>query len=147
MVEASRRLTRRPEQGKLGGVCEGLAEYMDVDVTLVRLAWVCLSIVPGVIVGGLLAYAAAWLIIPEADGPAVAATGRRLKRSRTNRMIAGVCGGVADYFNTDPTVVRLLLVVLSIWPGAIIMGVLFYLLAWLVMPDGDALPGAQTVHA
>ena len=42
---ASRRLVRLPAYGKLGGVCAGLAEYLDADVTLVRLAWVTGTVV------------------------------------------------------------------------------------------------------
>jgi phage shock protein C len=59
-----RRLTRLPAEGQIGGVCAGMAAYFNADVTLVRLAWVILSVVPGAIVGGLIAYAAAWLILP-----------------------------------------------------------------------------------
>ena len=46
-------------------------------------------------------------------------------------MIAGVCGGVAEYFNTDPTVVRLLWVLITALGGA---GVLLYIILWIVMP-------------
>jgi phage shock protein PspC (stress-responsive transcriptional regulator) len=51
---------------KLAGVCGGLAEYLDVDPTIVRLIWVALSVVPGGFVGGALAYFLAWVIIPKA---------------------------------------------------------------------------------
>ena len=63
---------------------------------------------------------------------------RRLMRSVTDRRIAGVCGGIADYLNVDSTIVRLAWVVLSIWPGAIICGVLAYAVAWLVIPAPPA---------
>ena len=53
---------------KLAGVCGGLAEYLDVDATIVRLIWVALSVVPGGFVGGALAYFLAWIIIPKAPG-------------------------------------------------------------------------------
>ncbi|HEY5529193.1 MAG TPA: PspC domain-containing protein [Thermoleophilia bacterium] len=56
---------------------------------------------------------------------------RRLYRSRTEKMIAGVCGGVAEYFNTDPTIVRLLWVLITLLGGA---GVLLYIVLWIVMP-------------
>ena len=61
-----RRLTRSRANGNIAGVCAGIAEYFEVDVVLVRVAWVVFSIVPGAIIGGVLAYLAAWLIIPEA---------------------------------------------------------------------------------
>ncbi|MBL8202367.1 MAG: PspC domain-containing protein [Chromatiales bacterium] len=62
---------------------------------------------------------------------------RRLSRSRTNKMIAGVCGGIAEYFDWDPTVVRLAYVLLSILSVAF-PGVLVYLVLWLITPLADA---------
>lgn len=50
---------------KLGGVCGGLAEYLNVDPTIVRLIWVGLSVVPGGLIGGAIAYLLAWIIIPK----------------------------------------------------------------------------------
>lgn len=57
---------------------------------------------------------------------------KRLYRSRDNRMIAGVCGGIAHYFNLDPTVVRLIFVVAILFAGSAILA---YLIAWLVVPE------------
>ena len=136
-----RRLVRRPDEGRISGVCTGMAEYFDTDVTLVRLAWVILTLVPGAVLGGLIAYAAAWLIIPAAAGPAPArVSGRRLTRSTTDRQVAGVCGGLAAYFGIDSTVMRLIWAILTIMPGAIVFGVVAYLIAWLIMPDGASPP-------
>lgn len=129
-----RRLTRSQTGGKIAGVCAGLASYFDVDVVLVRAAWVVFSIVPGAIIGGVLAYLAAWLVIPEGTGPATAPHGRRLTRSATDRKIAGVCGGLAEYFGVDATPIRLLWVIGSILCGAVIGGVIAYLIAWLIIP-------------
>jgi phage shock protein C len=56
---------------------------------------------------------------------------KRLQRSRTERMIAGVCGGVAEYFEVDPTLVRLIWVAITVMAGA---GILLYLIMWVVMP-------------
>jgi phage shock protein C len=58
---------------------------------------------------------------------------KRLYRSSSERMIAGVCGGLAEYFNIDPTVVRLLSVAAAFYclPGA----VLAYLLVMLIVPE------------
>jgi hypothetical protein len=47
MAAIQKRLTRLPASGRIAAVCSGLSDYFEVDVTLVRLAWVVLSIVPG----------------------------------------------------------------------------------------------------
>jgi len=58
-----------------------------------------------------------------------------LYRSRQHKMIAGVCGGIADWLGWDPTVVRVLYVVVSIVSVAF-PGILCYLLLWIIMPKG-----------
>jgi phage shock protein PspC (stress-responsive transcriptional regulator) len=104
-------------------------------VTLIRLAWVALTIVPGVLIGGIVAYAVAWAVIPVADsGERRAFSGARLERSQSDRQIGGVCGGLASYFVVDSTIVRLVAVVLAIYPGAVVGGVVAYLVAWFIIP-------------
>ena len=61
-----KQLTLSATDKKLAGVCGGLAEYLDVDSTIVRLIWVALSVVPGGFIGGAVAYLIAWIIIPKA---------------------------------------------------------------------------------
>ena len=58
---------------------------------------------------------------------------RRLYRSKRQRMIAGICGGIAEYFNIDPTLVRLGAAIL-LFSG---VGILPYLIAWVIIPDED----------
>jgi phage shock protein PspC (stress-responsive transcriptional regulator) len=58
----------------------------------------------------------------------------RLTRSATDKKVAGICGGLAEYFGVDATPIRLLWVVLSIFCGAVIGGVIAYLVAWLIIP-------------
>ena len=65
---------------------------------------------------------------------------RKLYRSRTNCQIAGVCGGLAEYFDLDPLLVRILMVVFALATGA---GFLFYILAWLFIPEEPALEGNE----
>lgn len=60
-------------------------------------------------------------------------TDGRLRRSRSDKMIAGVIGGLARYFGFDPTIARVLYVILSIVSVAF-PGILVYILLWLVMP-------------
>ena len=138
-MSSPKSLYRRSSAGRIAGVCAGIAEYLDVGVTLVRLVWVVLSIVPGCLVGGVLAYIAAWLIMPDSAGPAIVEDGsRRLTRSRTDRMLGGVCGGLAEYLGVDSTAVRVVWVILTIIPGAILLGVFAYLVAWLIVPEAPA---------
>ncbi|MGI6224065.1 MAG: PspC domain-containing protein [Prevotella sp.] len=57
---------------------------------------------------------------------------KRLYRS-ADRMLGGVCGGIAEYFDVDPTIVRILYVVLTF--GTAFSGILVYLLLWLIVPE------------
>ena len=134
-VSAPKRLFRRSSSGRVAGVCAGIAEYLDADVTLVRLLWIVLSIVPGSLIGGLVAYLVAWIIMPDAGPAPEVPEHRRLTRSLTDRKIAGVCGGLADYFHLDPTAVRVAWAILAVVPGAIVFGVIAYLVAWFIMPE------------
>ena len=137
-TEAPRRFVRVPDEGKIAGVCAGLAAYFDTDVTIVRLVWVILSIIPGVFIGGLVAYIAAWILAPVASPQDHRPLGRRLARSETDKQIAGVCGGLAEYFGLDSTIVRLAAVIIAIYPGAVIGGIVAYLIAWFIMPSRPA---------
>ena len=56
-----------------------------------------------------------------------------LRRSRKHKMIAGVCGGIAEWLGWDPTVVRILYVVVS-FVSVAVPGILAYLVLWLIMP-------------
>ena len=60
---------------------------------------------------------------------------RRLLKSRADRMLDGVCGGVAEYFGLDSTLVRLAWVLLALVGG---MGILLYIAAMIIMPAGSA---------
>ena len=60
---------------------------------------------------------------------------KKLRRSN-EKMIAGVCAGLAHYFDLDPTVIRIVYVLLSIFTA--FAGVLVYLILWLIMPKEQA---------
>jgi phage shock protein PspC (stress-responsive transcriptional regulator) len=66
-----------------------------------------------------------------------------LKRSRQHRLIAGVCGGIAEWLGWDPTVVRALYVVISILSVAF-PGILVYVLLWLIMPRAPDACGSSS---
>jgi len=56
---------------------------------------------------------------------------KRVYRSRTDRKIAGVCGGLAKYFDIDPVIIRLFWVLLLLLGGT---GFILYIIAWIVIP-------------
>jgi phage shock protein C len=60
-----------------------------------------------------------------------------LHRSRRHRMIAGVCGGIAEWLGWRPTVVRILYVVVSVLSAAF-PGILAYVILWILMPKASA---------
>jgi phage shock protein PspC (stress-responsive transcriptional regulator) len=60
---------------------------------------------------------------------------RKLYRSRTNRMLGGVCGGIGEYLGLDPTLIRLLWVFFGLAYGA---GILVYILAWIIIPENPS---------
>ncbi len=57
-----------------------------------------------------------------------------LRRSTSNRMLAGVCGGLAEWLGWDPTVLRIVYVIVSIVSAAF-PGILAYILLWILMPE------------
>lgn len=66
----------------------------------------------------------------------------RLRRSATESMVAGVCGGIAEYFNIDPVIVRLIFVVVTLTSG---LGLPAYLILWVVMPRAPSTGAQQPV--
>jgi len=60
--------------------------------------------------------------------------GKRLLRSKKNRMIAGVCAGIGNYFDIDPTVIRLVWVLFCFF--SLGFGALAYVIAWVIIPEG-----------
>jgi phage shock protein C len=73
---------------------------------------------------------------PEGAAPSVPpgyAPHKRLVRSTNDRKIAGVCAGVADYFDMDPTIVRVVWLLATLIPGP---NILAYIIMWIAVPEG-----------
>ncbi len=67
---------------------------------------------------------------------------KRLYRSRTNKVISGVCGGLGEYFEVDPVLVRVVAVILAFTTGVAVIG---YIIAWIIVPQREYHPEtAQT---
>jgi len=62
--------------------------------------------------------------------------GTKLRRSRSNKVFAGVVGGIARYFGMDATLARVLYVVASVISAAF-PGILVYIVLWVILPEGD----------
>ena len=60
---------------------------------------------------------------------------KELRRSRSNRVIAGVCGGIGQYLGTDPVAIRLAVILLMFLAG---MPLVVYLIMWLIIPEEDS---------
>lgn len=69
---------------------------------------------------------------PAGAGADAGSTRTRICRSRTNRSIAGICGGLAEYFRADPTLVRLLTLFLILFGG---LSIWAYIICWIVIPE------------
>lgn len=65
---------------------------------------------------------------------------QRLYRSESDRMLGGVCGGFAEVYDVDPTLVRLAIVAFTLAGGS---GILLYLIAWLVIPSESEVKGKK----
>ena len=66
----------------------------------------------------------------------------RLRRSKSNKMIAGVIGGLARYFGFDPTLARVLYVILSVVSVAF-PGLVVYIILWIIMPEEGEVPRSE----
>jgi phage shock protein PspC (stress-responsive transcriptional regulator) len=136
-----RKLYRNKSDKMIGGVCSGLANYFKIDPILVRLAFVlCFSF-------SWIAYIVLWIVLKPKDlGDN---KGRKLYRNKSDKMIGGVCSGLANYFQVDPTLVRVIVVLLaaifstvtySVSPEFIkkswslpVFPIIIYLIFWILM--------------
>lgn len=128
-----KRLYRSMQERKIAGVCGGLGDYFDLDPVFFRLVFLLSILVGGL---GVLAYLVMWIMVPEQEG--ARREGARLRLSATERKIAGVCGGLGQYFELDPVLFRVAFLVLAFIGG---LGILLYLALWLVVPAAEPVPG------
>jgi len=62
---------------------------------------------------------------------------KKLAKSSTNKTISGVCGGIAEYFGMDATLVRIIFAILTIFPGTLWGGIVVYIILAVIMPDAN----------
>jgi len=126
-------LYRDTKYGKIAGVCSGLSEYLDVDVSLIRLIWVIFAIFGG---AGIFIYIIAALIIPRKPENEVEIVvndedDKHLTRDMDNAVIFGVCSGIARHFNMDISIVRIIFLLMGLYFAS---GIFLYLVLALILP-------------
>ena len=141
----NRKLYRSENEKVVGGVCSGLANYFGMDVVIVRIIFV-------VLFGALfLPYLILWIAVPSSASVVIGSTRKKLFRDTEDKIIAGVCSGIANYFGVNVWIPRILFLLpflsfVSKWshwsyfpdffrfsfsPGALII----YIILWLVIPE------------
>lgn len=132
-----KKLFRFPEDKKIAGICVGLGEYFELDPVFFRLFFLASLLFGGL---GALGYLLLWIMVPEKPGaqggPRLA---RRVHLSSTDRKVAGVCGGLGEWLEIDPVLFRVAFIALALMGG---LGVLVYIVLWLLIPRPSAVPAA-----
>jgi phage shock protein PspC (stress-responsive transcriptional regulator) len=126
------KLFRSERYRSIGGVCAGVAIARGYSITLTRLIALFL-LSTGF---GFLLYLVLWLVLPRATSAGISEPlslpHDALQRNPDNRMLAGVCSGLAQYFKLDVSIVRIVYLIAVLCAG---VGVLPYLYAWFAVPQ------------
>ncbi|HEY6241779.1 MAG TPA: PspC domain-containing protein [Burkholderiales bacterium] len=133
-----KKLHRLTEDRKIAGVCSGLGVYFDLDPVFFRLFFLASLLFGGL---GAVAYLLLWVMVPEKTG--AQDENRRVSRlrlSNSDRKIAGVCGGLGEWLEIDPVLFRVAFIVLALLCG---IGILAYVVLWLLIPRPSALPAVN----
>ena len=145
-----KRLFRDENDKVLGGVCSGLANYFNIDVVIARIIFVVL-LFSGV---GFLTYIIMWIAVPSSATTQIGGTRKKLFRDPDEKLIAGVCSGIGNYFGINAWIPRVLFLLpfLSFisrwgrWGGMWDFGdvlrftfsptsLIVYIILWIVIPE------------
>ena len=146
----NKRLFRNENDKVLGGVCSGLANYFNIDVVVTRIIFVIL-LFSGV---GFLTYIIMWIAVPSSATEQIGGTRKKLFRDPDEKIVAGVCSGIGNYFGVNPWIPRVLFLLpflsfLSRWGhwggfwdfGDVIRftfsptSLIVYIILWIVIPE------------
>jgi len=144
-----KRLYRDESDKLLAGVASGLAQYLNLDPSVVRFIFILLVIFGG---SGILLYIILWIVLPSRS--LVSNVRKRLYRDSDDRVISGVCGGLGKYFDINPAIPRIIFaapfifgIITSIGrnffdDGPFFIGsfggstfIIVYILLWIVLPE------------
>ena len=117
---------------KFLGVCGGVADYFNVDPTLIRIAVACLALYTAII-PALVIYVVMSFVFPhQPEDYTNANTAKKLLKSSDNKKLSGVCAGLAKYFGIDATIVRLIFALCVLFIG---FGLTIYIVCLALMPS------------
>ncbi|MCA9407417.1 MAG: PspC domain-containing protein [Candidatus Omnitrophica bacterium] len=125
-----KKLYRLQEDKKIAGVCAGLGAHFDMDPVLFRIIFIVLFMASGI---GILIYLVMWVLVPLQKEVLVKTVNGRKKLylSVSNKKIAGVCGGLGEFFAVDSVFFRVGFVVLFLAAG---IGLALYIMMWMIIP-------------
>jgi phage shock protein PspC (stress-responsive transcriptional regulator) len=130
---APKRLMRDQKRKILGGVCSGLANYMNVDAVWIRLLFALLGFAWGFTI---IVYIVMWILVPGSYELSEIEAGKKMYRDPEHKVLGGVSGGVAAYLNFDIWAVRILFVILAFAAG---LGIFVYIVLWIIVPEAKTL--------
>lgn len=114
-AKGSRHLSRSKKEKVIGGVCGGLSNYFNIDPTIIRIALALITLAWG---AGIIVYLLLWAILPQAEEEPNTLR-RRLYRNPKQKVVGGVCSGIAAYANIDPIIPRVIF-------AAPLLGIIFF---------------------
>lgn len=118
---------------KIAGICGGLGQYFKIDPTIIRISLLIVTFLTGILPMAAL-YLIAWAAMPLGPKHYVEIPRKKLYRSRKNRKISGICGGLAEYFKIDATLVRIAVIALLLITFAIPV-IVSYLIGTFIIPE------------
>ncbi|SFC59022.1 Phage shock protein PspC (stress-responsive transcriptional regulator) [Flexibacter flexilis DSM 6793] len=137
--QASKKLYRDEQRKLVGGVAAGVAHYFAIDPLWVRLLVLCFGLglwfFPPITGFICVSYLVLWIVVPAGNLEENLKI-RKLFRDGQNRVIGGVASGLSAYFNSDVTIIRLLLV-LGLFVGGSTL--LIYLVLWTITPEAKTI--------
>lgn len=131
---AHKKLYRDMRRKILGGVSAGLAHYFNIDPVWIRLLLALLVL--GSYGGLLLVYIILWIALPGSTELEEEQEIKKMFRDGENKALGGVASGVAAFFGTDTTIIRVLFVVFSLVGG---LGFLVYIILWVALPEAKSI--------
>lgn len=131
---AHKKLYRDQRRKILGGVSAGLAHYFNIDPVWIRLLLALLVL--GSYGGLLLVYIILWIALPASAELEEEQEIKKMFRDGENKVLGGVASGVAAFFGTDSTIIRVLFVIFSFAGG---LGFLIYLILWVALPEAKSI--------